>query len=256
MKQTLKNKPLVEAIFELRWELQKAKTGMMIDPNYKILIGTMYEKLRKIYPVHEELPTAAMPDEIAEYIVQHRFRKGKNKWPLIQIGPGIITVNDTEGYIWEDFEKQITDTVHALLEVYPKMKDGIKFNRIMLRYIDAIELDFQKEDISVLLKKLLKTEITPYSKLFEGTKVKKTPSDMDLRLSFDSTDPKGRISLRFSSGKKKESDALILETIVAYTPKNAIVIESEMFDWIKKAHDLTDDWFFKLIDGELLRRFK
>ena len=32
----LKNKPLVEAIFELRWELQEPAPGMKIDPHYNL----------------------------------------------------------------------------------------------------------------------------------------------------------------------------------------------------------------------------
>ncbi len=33
-------------------------------------------------------------------------------------------------------------------------------------------------------------------------------------------------------------------------------VQDEIFAWVKEAHDLTDDWFFKLIEGELLRRFE
>ena len=32
--------------------------------------------------------------------------------------------------------------------------------------------------------------------------------------------------------------------------------KDEIEQWIKKAHDLTDDWFFKLIEGELQKRFE
>ena len=93
----LKNKPLIEAIFEIRWKLQEGpEKGMRIDPHYKLLIGRIYEKIKDKYTFHEQLPTASMPDEIAGYIIQHRFRKKENEWPLIQLGPGIITLNDTK----------------------------------------------------------------------------------------------------------------------------------------------------------------
>jgi uncharacterized protein (TIGR04255 family) len=80
----LKNKPLVEAIFEIRWELEKSNLGL-IDPNYKLIIGRIYDKLKAEYPYYEQLPTANIPDGIAEYITQHRFRTAENSWPLIQI---------------------------------------------------------------------------------------------------------------------------------------------------------------------------
>lgn len=84
MREILKNKPLVEAIFELRWDLQEPVPGIKIDPHYKLLIGRLYDKLNDEYPYHEQLPIAAMPDEILGHVVQHRFRRNKDEWPLIQ----------------------------------------------------------------------------------------------------------------------------------------------------------------------------
>lgn len=256
MRKVLKNKPLVEAIFELRWNLKDHASGTKIDPHYKLLIGRLYDKLNSEYPSHEQLPTAAMPDEIAGYIVQHRFRKDKDKWPLIQIGPGIITVNDTEGYVWEDFEKRIIQAVNILFEVYPESKNDLKVNKLLLRYIDAIAFDFEKDDIFTFLKEQVKTQINLYQKLFEDSRVEKFPLGLDMRFSFASTEPKGAIHLRFTRGKRKESDALIWETMVGSVSEDVPKVQDEIANWIKGAHNLTDDWFFKLIEGELLRRFE
>jgi len=33
-------------------------------------------------------------------------------------------------------------------------------------------------------------------------------------------------------------------------------IEENVSKWVSKRHDLTDDWFFKLVKGDLLRRLK
>lgn len=252
----LKNKPLVEAIFELRWNLQEPAPGMKVDPHYKLLIGRLYDKLNDEYPFHEQLPAIAIPDEIAGYIVQHRFRKDKDKWPLIQIGPGIITVNDTEGYVWEDFEKRIIQAVNTLFEVYPESENNLKVNRLLLRYIDAFAFDFEKDDIFNFLREQMKTKIDLYQNLFEDTGVGKTPLGLDLRFSFAATEPKGVIHLRFARGKRKESDALIWETMVESVSSDIPEVQNAITDWIKKAHNLTDDWFFKLIEGELLRRFE
>jgi len=256
MTKVLKHKPLVEAIFELRWDLEEPAPGMKIDPHYKLLIGRLYDKLNDEYPSHEQLPTATMPDEIAGYIVQHRFRKDKDKWPLIQIGPGIITVNDTEEYTWEDFERRIIEAVNILFEVYPESKNNLKVNRLLLRYIDGIAFDFEKDDIFTFLKEQLKTKVNLYQKLFEDARVEKFPLGLDFRFSFASTEPKGAIHLRFVRGKQKESDALIWETLVESVSGDVPKVQNEIADWVKEAHNLTDDWFFKLIEGELLRRFE
>jgi len=137
-----------------------------------------------------------------------------------------------------------------------RYKNNLKFNSVVLRYIDAIAFDFEKENIFNFLKEQMKTSINLYPKLFEGTGVKEQPLGFDLRTSFVSTKPKGAVHLRFVRGKTKESGALLWETIVQSTPEDVPKVHDEIVDWVKEAHDLTDDWFFKLIQGELLRRFE
>jgi len=252
----LKNKPLVEAIFELRWRLEERAPGLRVDPHYKLLIGRVYDKLQGEYPFHEQLPTTTMPDEIAGYVVQHRFRKVEGKWPLIQIGPGIITLNDTEGYIWEDFYERIIQVIDTLFGVYPEARKNLKFNGLLLRYIDAINFDYQNDEIFTFLKEKMKTNIEIHKQLFENTGVDKLPSGFDLRFSFPSNKPKGTTHLRFVKGKSKSKDSLIWETQVQSTEENIPKTKEEIVDWIVEAHDLTDDWFFKIIEGDLIRRFE
>lgn len=250
----LKNKPLVEAIFEVKWKLTEHGEGIRLDPHYKVLIGGLFAELRDEYPFHEQLPTASMPDEIAGYVAQHRFRKGKNIWPLIQIGPGILTVNDTENYTWEDFEKRVANDVDRFFAVYPD-SEKLNINSLLLRYIDAIEFNYESEDIFDFLSKMLKTDIRLHPELFEGTSVTQSPLSFDWRFSFPCRKPEGMIHLRFVRGKKENSDALIWETLVQSTSDVAFK-QSEIVSWLSEAHDLTDDWFFKLIKGELERRFE
>lgn len=252
----LKNKPLVEAIFEIRWELQEIAQGIRIDPHYKILIGRMYDRVRDEYPFHEQLPTATMPDEIAGYVVQHRFRRGKDEWPLIQIGPGIMTLNDTEGYLWEDFEKRIHNMLEALFKAYPDAEDNLKVNWLLLRYIDAVDFNYDEDDIFSFLDRNLKISISIYEELFKETGVGNLPLSFDLRFSFPATDPKGAVHLRFVRGIRRNADALIWETHVQSVGDDAPKDKEEIATWVANAHRLTDDWFFKMIEGELLRRFE
>lgn len=252
----LKNKPLVEAIFELRWELQEPAQGMKIDPHYKILIGRIYDRVRNEYSFHEPLPTSTMPDGIAGYVVQHRFRKGKDKWPLIQIGPGIITLNNTEAYVWEDFEKRIYQLLRVLFEAYPDSENNLKTNGLLLRYIDAVEYNYEKEYIFNFLEEKLKTKIQIHGELFKKTGVSNSPLGFDLKFSFPSTKPKGVVHLRFVRGKRKGIDALVWETQVQSVGVDVPKVKDKITTWVVSAHELTDDWFFKMIEGELLRRFE
>lgn len=256
VRKILKNKPLVEAIFEVKWELQEQKPEIRIDPHYKLLIGRIYDKVNSEYPFHEQLPTASMPDEIAPYVVQHRFRKEKDKWPLIQMGPGIMTLNDTDNYVWEDFEKRVETVVDTLFQLYPESKDNLKVTGLMLRYIDAIEFDYGAGKIFDLLKNEMKTSLDLHKELFEGTGVDESPIAFSLGFSFPSTKPKGAVRLRFSRGKKKNLDALIWETMVQSIGDDAPTARDGIIEWIKEAHSLVNDWFFKIIAGNLEKRFE
>jgi len=251
----LKNKPLIEAIFEIKWELQEQAPGIKIDPHYKVLIGMVYDRVKNEYPFYEPLPTSTMPDEIAGYIIQHRFRKGKDNWPLIQIGPGIITLNDTEGYVWEDFKERIRNLLDVLYEVYPDPK-GLKINGLLLRYIDAVDFDYENENLFKFLAEKLKVNIQIHESLFEETGVGNLPLSIDLKFSFPSTKPKGAVHLRFVRGKRKDISALIWETMVQSTGEDVPNDKEEILTWVESAHSLTDDWFFKMIEGELIKRFE
>lgn len=127
----LKNKPLVEAILEIRWQLQQpirvpAPAQMMlpaVDPHYRLLLGRVFDRFQREYPFHEQLPTATLPDEILAHVVQHRFRSAKDDWPLVQVGPGVFTVNDTHRYTWTDFQKRTKEAVIRLYDAHPAVAE-------------------------------------------------------------------------------------------------------------------------------------
>jgi uncharacterized protein (TIGR04255 family) len=258
-RKSLSHKPLVEAVFELRWGLKEIQQGIRIDPNYKIMVGRLYERIKDKYPVLESLPTAAVPDEIAGYVVRQRFRAGLGEWPLVQIGPGILTLNDTEKYDWDDFESRIPYILNAFFEVYPS--EDLNVNGLLLRYIDAIDFDTidfdcSEESIFLFLKKYLKTTVDVPQSLFDGTGISQLPSGLDLRFSFASSKPPGAMHLRFARGMKGTTEALAWETMVQSTEASAPKTCTDIMDWVRDAHEITDDWFFKLIEGELRERFE
>ncbi len=55
----LKNKPLVEAILEVRWELQpfESESNIRTDPHFSLLPGRFFDRVADRYPHHDELPS-------------------------------------------------------------------------------------------------------------------------------------------------------------------------------------------------------
>jgi uncharacterized protein (TIGR04255 family) len=250
----LKNKPLVEAILELKWKLEKPAPNVYLDPHYKILLGRLQERIADDYPEPESLPAASMPDEIAPYIVRHRFRVAKMDWPLIQIGPGVMTLNETQKYTWPDFRERALAAVKKLFEAHPN-PDELKIQDLMLRYIDAVETDYSSESILQFLKDKMQVQVSFPIDLFDQPDINKLPRHFRLESSFFCKNPKGIVNVTFATGEKNNEPALVWETLVKSSGEDVPPMPDKFKNWIDSAHQLTDDWFFKLIKGELERRF-
>lgn len=247
---SLPKKPLIEAIFELRWQIASEEG----DPHYSLFVGRLYDRVQSEYPFHDSLPSAMIPIPAAEKIIQHRFRLDKGKWPLVQVGPGIVTINDTDNYTWSDFGKRTKSFVRKVYEAYPQPTE-LKVEDLVLRYLDSFELDQENEDMFKFLAEKLKCKISFPSQLFQDVPVLEKPIGVNLTSAFIVEEPKGTITVRFGSGKKRDKPALIMETAVR-SDKDDLPAMPEGFDeWIEAAHRLTNNWFFKFIEGELERRF-
>jgi len=254
MAKELKNKPLVEAILEVRWKLQGDFPATQTDPHYKLLLGRLFDRILKDYPEHEQLPSANMPDELVGHIVQHRFRVAAESWPLVQVGPGVFAVNSTADYKWLDFRPRVLSAIEKLYDAHPKVED-LKITNLILRYIDAVDFDFGADNTFEFLRDKLKLNISLPDSLFKDTGVENKPNSLTWQCSFKCEKPKGHINVRFATGQKSNAPAVVWETTVESTGDDLPEMPKAFENWLDAAHEITDDWFFKMIEGELERRF-
>ena len=253
----LKNKPLVEAVFELQWELvTKDDSSFEVDPDYPLLIGRMYDRLSSEYPAYVRLDSANIP---LGHIAQHQFRKAADQWPLVQLGPGIITVNDTDDYHWQNFRDRITSAVRVLFESYPQAENGsqkLKVGLSRLRYVNRIFFDYQKDRILDFLREQMQIGVDLPTRLFQDSGVSDSPERFSLDFGFSSSRPPGAIALRFSRGQIDEQDAILWNTQVTSVKSDAPSGPEAIAAWIDEAYHLTHDWFYKIIEGKLLESFE
>ena len=251
----LKNKPLVEALLEVRWILPPQQMPDVAgDPHYRLLLGRFSERVQKHYPFHESLSTASIPDNMVPHMVQHRFRTQGAGWPLLQIGSGIMTVNDTSGYTWRDFQARCGEAVSWLIDAHPN-QSAFKIQDVTLRYVDAVPFNFETENIFKFLKDNMKITLALPDSLFTGTNVAPKPARFNWQASFAHKEPDGTVTIRFATGLKDGKPALIWETLVQSAGSQVSDLRTGFPKWLDGAHNITDDWFFKLIEGELERRF-
>ncbi len=252
--QELKNKPLVEAIFEMRWALQQKGLGVAADPHYRLLLGRLYDRLQTEYPEHQQLDTANIPDEMAGHVVQHRFRVAEDDWPLVQLGPGIFTVNDTGKYRWSDYRARVIDAQKKLYDAHPKSGE-LKIENLTLRYINAVEFDHQSSSVLDFLNEKMKVSISLPQSLFENTDVDLLPQHFQTHQMYHSKKPLGIVQISFATGQRDGKSALLWETMCQSAGDDLPKMPEEFETWLDQSHTLVKNWFFKLIDGDLHRRF-
>jgi len=126
---------------------------------------------------------------------------------------------------------------------------------LQLRFIDAVEFDYLSEDVFDFLGSKMRVSIALPESLFLDTGIQETPQQFNWQSSFRCERPEGSVNARFATGQKDGKRVLLWETVVQSRGDDVPTMPEQFEDWIDAAHSIADDWFFKLIEGELERRF-
>lgn len=234
--------PLVEVIFELRWN----STTKESLTRYQYIHGDLYNKIKHKYSNRELLIPTEVPSEVYVNTVAHRFRESPGKYPLIQVGPGVLTVNTIdEIYHWPEFENEIINIVDDFLEIHP-FKDVDKVSPL-LQYFDFLAFDFTKHDIYNFLLENLHIDI---SQSF----LKTTAKPHNLNLSFFYQTEVGELVLTISQGKDKlENEGIMIRTLVKGM---GMASDSEKIKlWLAHAHEFCSQLFKDMTKGDMYNNF-
>lgn len=255
--------PLIEAVFELYWALHPAQDdkaqigrGTGSDPNYSITIGTLYNKVKTDYPYHEKLPTSQIPESMAAYIIQHRYRKAENVGPLIQIGPGLVTLNITKNYTSHDFKSRSNQLATSFCESYPDTA-SLRFSRLIMRYINFIPFDFEKDNILDYLKENLNLSVEIKKTIFAQSDITDKPHGIDIRFSYPAKTQETMLHFRFVRSTIEKKDCLIWEIVFETTKATPAQMSApDISAWIEQGHAVCEKWFFNMCDDKLIRVFE
>ena len=248
--------PLIEAIFELRWEIENdAQTGRMRDPSYPMMYGRLYERLKKDLPLIEDLPSTQAHPETTPFVPRHRMRKEANGYPLVQVGPGILTVNESKGYSWAGFRSLILRLIESVADLYPTNVLPLNFIKGEIRYVNGIRFDLARENpLSFLAEKLhMKMELDP--EFFELNAMNERPNAVGLNLSYVIDKPIGNFAISANLGQFEGKPAFIQQTLIQsfgeLTPSDA----NGFTPWLEEAHQIAENCFQVFYKGALMEKF-
>jgi len=146
------------------------------------------------------------------------------------------------------------DLIDAIQQTHP-LADRIGLTKLVLRYIDAVDIDLPRHDVVCFIRKHFGIGLDMNPDLFLDSSLGGSPLSADIAIEFPCASPKGSLKLRFSNGNDNCASTLIWETLFVSEFDNVSISNEGITSWAQQAHDRTSGSFFNLIDRDLLRRF-
>lgn len=233
--------PLQEVIFEIRWTFGTDSQSMQaVDTEYPMAVGKMQNLVEDEFPVYKRKHPIDIPEQpVLHYQTVHQFWSKDGSWPILQLGPGIFTINDTEkNYDWNTtFLPMVIKNVEKLWKAY---SSKIKVNLASLRYIDVVSLpEYGQKDQN--WEDFIQNNLNFSFKNSFNTRGKLSQFQMN---QFFELEDKSALHINISSGKKNREPGLIWQTAVV---KNQAFTEEDLIEWLRKAHSVTSELFKEMV---------
>lgn len=237
----LPNAPLVEVIFEIRWD---SKSPEELD-KYAYLVGDLWASVKDRFKHREQLIQAVLPVESYIGLPAHRFWAKKNTYPLLQVGPGVLTINTLgDEYDWALFSKEVQYGADNFLKNFQLVNNEVK---LLLQYIDFIPFDFEQRNVIDFVRSNLNTHI--HQNFYPATN---HPEGLGYYFGYNYED--GKVAIDVKTGKRAdETSGLIIRTLVS---NDAVPLDlNELMKWSDSAHTICSDLFKQMTKGELYNSF-
>jgi len=229
--------PLQEVITEIRWSL----TTDQERNDYQFLTGDLYGLVSEKFPHREVVIPAGLPLEVFMGRPALRFRTSEKGYPLIQIGPGILTINTVGNeYDWDTHSKDIE---FVLTNFFTASNIEGKSVNVTLAYIDFFEFEFEKANALEYLAKHLNTQLN-----FGFIDTGEMPKIFNITIGY--TEEVGTVNVNIARGNNPSGDdGIAIQTNV--------IMESLEFEQkgiegrLDAAHAWCSELFKKMTRGDL-----
>jgi uncharacterized protein (TIGR04255 family) len=237
----LPNAPLQEVIFELLWEIGRDEKGFPFDEDFNFAKGVFADITKHDFPFRNN--TAFDANQLRFYPVPiHQFWRAENSWPVLQIGHGMLVVNDIEAnYTWDNFKKLIHQAIDYLLKSWQKK---LSFLSVRLKYIDAYEigetnkLKFINDNMRLSLQNDFR------------------PNDEVINLNLNQTfklNQNNFLEVVLASGVSPDNKpAIIWQSNVYFEGK---MNQEQLLQWLDYAHEVASNHFKQFITKDFYDKF-
>ena len=241
----LPNAPLKEVIFEVRWDADiNPENNQLFDKGYALALGVFKNLVKSHFPIAKQITD--IPANFIFGKVIHQFWKSEKEWPVLQIGPGILTINCTEtNYDWQnDFFELIQKTMAWHEQAY---ENKMNYSFVTLRYIDSVNL---KDFGTAKLEDFLNTNFNfGFNNLFY---TKGPLKQLQFDQVFELEDSSG-LHIAFSNAENSNKEP----TFVWQTAINKVGIQNKdsIIKWCEFAHETSSTVFKEMLKPEFYDRF-
>jgi uncharacterized protein (TIGR04255 family) len=244
----LPNAPLEEVIFEVRWTLQLAEdTTQMYDAGFELASGRLSTIVEKELPVYKRIVPSEFPEQLLFYKAVHQYWKAEQTWPVIQLGPGIFTVNCTEDwYDWgNNYFPFLQQAVRWLIQAY---KQPLQFAFASLRYIDVMKVS-DYGDLQNGWQDFIGRHFNmSYQNSFNTRGQQK---QININQVFELEDG-GSLQVQLSDGLRNNEPALVWQTAVL---KKQSFTSDQLIQWADDSHAITHQLFEEMLKPETYASF-
>ena len=240
--------PLQEVIFEIRWSLEPSQeSGQLQDSGFELASGRLHTILENQFPFYRRIVMQEIPDQLLFYRPVHQYWTSENTWPVLQLGPGIFTVNCTDqGYDWEEtFRPLIEKAVEWLMQSY---REPVQLAFASLRYINTVKVNDYGGLSEGWQAFILKNFNVEYNNLFN---TRGRQRQIQINQTFELEDV-SELQIQMSDGTKNNEPALVWQTAVF---KKQNFTTEKLLTWADTAHSITHDLFVEMLKPHFYASF-
>ncbi|MDR2762359.1 MAG: TIGR04255 family protein [Planctomycetaceae bacterium] len=253
----MQNKPLIEAVFEIRWVFPPSPNNPFSrDPFFYVHVGKLLPLLIEQFPeVKSLLPDGVpLPDEVLQKMYHYVLFSANGHLPLVQFGPGVLTVNIGETYEWNIFQEKLRFVLEQLYKSHPTPQ-SFSPKRLLLKYLNFFECSYKNNRVIDYIKDKLKLGILLPDDLFATDLISNDLHSFGFFWQYPCFDGKkkciGNMTFSINAGEKDRKQGFFMEIgVQTQNDLNPILSPNNVPDisnWVVLAHDVIERCFFTII---------